>query len=227
MRYGADARHHHRPLRRRQPRARRRQRKARRGRHRRGGRGARRAVVRLLAGRKADGNVDMHRALRIGQRRRQSLVHHRADRAFGQPKARLDHGPHQRGVVEHLMGVALRLARIDTARQHHQRNLLLKGVGDGVDGVGQPRPQRRQQHRQTRPRLPRALGHEAACVLVLDQVKRHPRAVERVEHGEHLAAGDAEGVAAACGGQAPGDERDSGGQGARPFEARGAVQRRR
>jgi hypothetical protein len=126
-----------------------------------------------------------------------------ASSAPGRAKARLDDGAQQLLMIEHLMGVGFRFRSIDAAGQEDQRHPVLPGVGNDIDRIGDARPERCQKNARrrrscfTRLGMPHALGHEAAGILVLDEMKGDPGALQRIHQRQHLAAGNAEGMAAA------------------------------
>jgi hypothetical protein len=100
----------------------------------------------------------------------------------------------QRALVEDLMRVGRRGARVEGRGEHDHRRAVEIGVGDGRHQVGDARPDRADQDTRRPRELRHRVGHEATRRLVLDEVKRDAGARERVHDGQHLAAGDTEGV---------------------------------
>jgi hypothetical protein len=121
----------------------------------------------------------------VDERARAALPEREA--AFGD---RREQGP----LVEDLMRVGRRGARVEGGGEHDHGRAVEIGVGDGRHQVGDTRPDRADQDARRSRELRHRVGHEAARRLVLDQVKRDAGARERVHDGQHLAAGDAEGV---------------------------------
>ena len=157
----------------------------------------RRRLLRLFSAGERGRNIDMDRAGPSVHGNRHRLVDDRVDGAVDQGKARLGNAADQCRVVEDLVVVGLRFRRIDAAGQVDQRDAVLFGVDDEVDRVGHARTDRRQQHAGRAGDVKGAFGHEAAGILMLDQNEFEARLLERLHHRQHLAAGNAEGVAAA------------------------------
>ncbi len=169
------------------------------------GRGGDRALGRPAAKRQRAGlrvgdrdrNVDQHRAgARLGGDRHR-LVGDDVGAGGAEREARLGDRVEDRTVVEDLVGVGQRLVGVDAAGQHDQRHPVLLGVGDDVDGVGDAGADGGHQHGGRAGHVVHALGHEAGIVLVLAEDEGDPGLLERVDQRQHLAAGHAEGVAAA------------------------------
>ena len=127
-----------------------------------------------------------------GERNR--AVDERARAALPERDAALGDRREQRALVEDLMRVGRRGARVEGRGEDDHGRAVEIGVGDGRHQVGDARPDRADQDARRPRELRHRVGHEAARRLVLDQVKRDAGARERVHDRQHLAAGDAEGV---------------------------------
>jgi hypothetical protein len=110
--------------------------------------------------------------------------------------------------------VARRLRRVDAAGDEDQRHPVLLGVGHHVDRIGDAGAQGGQQDARRAGHVIGALGHEAGGVFVLGEVKGDAGLGQGVHHGQDLAAGNAEGIAAAGLVQPAGDNLGGTGHGA-------------
>ena len=100
-------------------------------------------------------------------------------------------------MVEHLVGVGVLLVRGDAAGQHHHRHAVLPGVGDDIDRIGEAGADGDDQDGRRAVMVVDALAHEARAGLVPGEQDADAGAVERVHDRQHLAARNAEGMAAA------------------------------
>ena len=91
-------------------------------------------------------------------------------------------------MVEDLVIVGDRLAAIDAAGQHDQRHPVLFRIGDHIESIGQARADRRHQNARRTGHVIDAFGHETGVVFVFGQDEPDSRAVQRVDHGDHLPA---------------------------------------
>ena len=139
----------------------------------------------------------MHRARAGVQCDRHRLVGLRLDGADGDPEAGLDHRAEHLLVVEDLVVVGDRLILVDAATDHDQRDPVLLGVGGDVQRVGDTRADGGDQDAGRAGHVVDALGHEAGRVLVLGQDEADAGPFQRVDEGQDLTAGNAEGPAAA------------------------------
>ena len=197
---------HERALRFREPRAGRIQHRARGRRHRRGGRARDRRRCGLLPGLHIDRDVEEHRARPASGRNGDRLVGEDGGHPVLDAKCRLGDRFHQPDMVEHLVGVAVLFARGNAARQGDHRHAVLEAIGDDVYGVGDARADRRDQDCRGEIAVMDPFAHEAGAILVFGEHDPDAGAFERVHDCQHFAARDAECIAAAGLGQAPGDQ---------------------
>ena len=93
-----------------------------------------------------DRNVDMHRSRPALGRDAHGLVGKNRRRPRDIGETGLGDGAEHLGLVQHLMGIARGLLRVDGAGQHDQRHPVLAGVFDHIDGVQRAGPDRRDQN---------------------------------------------------------------------------------
>ena len=101
-------------------------------------------------------------------------------------------------LVEHLMGVGLRLIRIDAAGQHQHWHPVLMSIGHHIDPVQRTGAKCRHQNSGGAIAMMHAFAHKPGAVFVFGEVKTDSGTGERVHKGQNFTAGHAKGVAAAC-----------------------------
>ena len=144
----------------------------------------------------------MHRPARRCQRQRDGPGDHRRGALGLDLEARLHQGAQQRCMVEDLMGVAAADAVLDHAGDHQERRPLLRGVGDAIDRVGKAGTQGRHQETRRAGNGGGAGGHDGCRRLVPGKDEVDAGLGQRIDQGDDLAAGHAEGVAHARGSEA-------------------------
>ena len=197
---------HERALRFREPRAGRIQRRARGRRHRRGGCARDQRRCGLFSDLHIDRDVEEHRAGPAFGRDGDCLVGEDGGHPVLDAKRRLGDRFHQPDMVEHLVGVAVLLARGNAARQGDHRHAILEAIGDDVYGVCDARADGGDQDRRGAVVMMDAFAHEAGAILVLGEHDPDAGPFECVHDRQHFAARDAECIAAAGLGQTPGDQ---------------------
>ena len=145
--------------------------------------------------RRVGGEVEVDGA--IGRRRGEMdrPAHRRRHAGRLDLEARLDQRPEQRRVVDDLVGIAGPHAALDDTGDDDQRDVFLRRVGDAVDGVGEPRPERGDEQARGAAERRRAGGHHRRRRLVAGEHEADVGAGQRVDERHHLAAGHAEGEA--------------------------------
>jgi hypothetical protein len=117
-------------------------------------------VLRLLRRGDADGDIHQHRSRLIVGGDGHRLVDDHVHRTVGDREGGLGDRREQGAVIEYLVGVGERVARVHAAGEKDHGHAILPGVGDDVDRVGDAGPQGRHQHAGGAAGVVRAFGHE-------------------------------------------------------------------